>query len=101
MIMTKVANITYEIVKNIPSGKVMTYGRVAELIGNKKLARVVGNVLHKNPDHVNIPCHRVVNSKGELSEAYAFGGVEAQKRILEKEGVEVNNNKVDLTRYSV
>ena len=59
----------YEFIKTIPKGKVATYGKVAEYLGNKYLARVVGNALHKNPDPANIPCHRVVNCKGELSNA--------------------------------
>ena len=97
--MTELADKIYEIVKNIPRGKVMTYGQVAERVGNKRLARVVGNVLHKNPDPANIPCHRVVNSKGELSKSFAFGGAEAQRRLLEKEGVKIIGNKIDLTEY--
>ena len=57
----------YEAVKRIPKGKVATYGKVAEMAGNKKMSRAVGNALHKNPDPDNIPCFRVVNSKGELA----------------------------------
>ena len=55
----------YEAVKKIPRGKVATYGQVAEMAGNKKMARAVGNALHKNPDPEKIPCYRVVNAKGE------------------------------------
>ena len=84
----------YEIVRNIPRGEVMTYGQIAEMLGDKRLARAVGNALHKNPDRENIPCHRVVNFKGELSKSFAFGGIEAQKRLLESEGVEVVGDKV-------
>lgn len=99
--MTEVANKIYEIVKNIPRGKVMTYGQIAEQIRNKKLARVVGNILHNNPDPANIPCHRVVNSQGELSKSFAFGGAEAQKQLLEKEGIRIVDNKIDLTEYKL
>ena len=63
------------------------------------MSRAVGNALHKNPDPSTIPCHRVVNSKGELAEAFVFGGVNIQKERLEKEGVEVIDNKVDLSKY--
>ena len=63
----------YEAVKKIPAGKVATYGQVAAMAGNPKMSRAVGNALHKNPDPENIPCFRVVNSKGELSGAFAFG----------------------------
>lgn len=64
----------YEAVKKIPRGKVATYGQVAELAGDKKMARAVGNALHRNPDPEHIPCYRVVNAKGELAGAFAFGG---------------------------
>ena len=64
----------YEAVKKIPKGCVATYGQIAELAGNKGMARAVGNALHRNPDPDSIPCYRVVNSKGELSGAFAFGG---------------------------
>ena len=57
----------YEAVKRIPKGCVATYAQVAELAGNKKMCRAVGNALHKNPNPDEIPCYRVVNAKGELS----------------------------------
>ncbi len=60
----------YEAVKKIPKGHVATYGRIAEMAGEPKMARAVGNALHKNPDPEHIPCFRVVNSKGELSGAF-------------------------------
>ena len=89
----------YEAVKKIPKGKVATYADVAEMAGDRKMARAVGNALHKNPDPSTIPCHRVVNSKGELAGEYAFGGAWKQAQILESEGVEVIDKKVDLERY--
>lgn len=89
----------YEAVKKIPRGRVATYSRVAGLAGNPRMSRAVGNALHKNPDPLTIPCYRVVNSKGELSENFAFGGREAQKRLLEADGVEVLDYKVDLAKY--
>ena len=72
----------YEAVKKIPREKVATYGQVAEMAGNKKMARAVGNALHKNPDPEKIPCYRVVNAKGELAGEFAFGGEGAQARLL-------------------
>lgn len=89
----------YEAVKKIPKGFVATYGQVAELAGNPKMARAVGNALHKNPDQDNIPCYRVVNSKGELAGAFAFGGAEVQANLLRADGIEVKDGKVDLNRY--
>nr|WP_297707786.1 methylated-DNA--[protein]-cysteine S-methyltransferase [uncultured Butyrivibrio sp.] len=89
----------YEAVKKIPKGKVATYADVAEMAGDRKMARAVGNALHKNPDPSTIPCHRVVNSKGELAGEYAFGGAWKQGQILESEGVEVIDGKVNLEKY--
>lgn len=90
----------YEAVKRIPKGHVATYGQIAEMAGNARMSRAVGNALHKNPDPDNIPCFRVVNSKGELSGNFAFGeGV--QEKLLRKEGVEVMDGKVDLLKYGI
>ena len=91
----------YEAVKKIPKGHVATYGRIAEMAGEPKMARAVGNALHKNPDPEHIPCFRVVNSKGELSGAFAFGGENEQARRLMEDGVEVVNGKVDLKKYGI
>ena len=95
---TKLIN---EDVKKIPKGHVATYGRIAEMAGEPKMARAVGNALHKNPDPEHIPCFRVVNSKGELSGAFAFGGENEQARRLMADGVEVVNGKVDLKKYGI
>lgn len=91
----------YEAVKKIPKGKVATYGQVAELAGNKKMSRAVGNALHKNPEPGVIPCHRVVNSKGELAGEFAFGGLGVQAKLLLEEGVETVDGRVDLEKYGI
>lgn len=91
----------YEAVKKIPAGHVATYAQVAAMAGNPKMCRAVGNALHKNPDELNIPCFRVVNSKGELSGAFAFGGAGEQERRLKADGVEVVNGRVDLKKYGI
>ena len=91
----------YEAVKKIPKGKVATYGKVAELAGNPKMARAVGNALHHNPDPEHIPCYRVVNANGELSGEFAFGGKGAQAGLLEAHGIKVVDGKVDLTIYGL
>ena len=91
----------YEAVKKIPKGRVATYGQIAELAGDKKMARAVGNALHKNPDPDHIPCYRVVNSKGELSGAFAFGGADEQANRLRADGIEVTGNKVDLQKFGI
>ena len=89
----------YEAVKRIPYGRVATYSQVAELAGDRKMARAVGNALHKNPDPDGIPCFRVVNAKGELAGEFAFGGAGEQAKLLAAEGVEVTNGVVDLSKY--
>ncbi|MDD6290415.1 MAG: methylated-DNA--[protein]-cysteine S-methyltransferase [Lachnospiraceae bacterium] len=89
----------YDAVRRIPKGHVATYGQVAEMAGDRKMARAVGNALHRNPDPENIPCFRVVNAKGELAGKFAFGGKDAQEELLQREGVEVKNGKVDLEKY--
>ncbi len=91
----------YEAVKMIPRGKVASYGQVAALAGDEKMARAVGNALHKNPDPDGIPCYRVVNSKGELAGEFAFGGKGAQAELLNKDGVEVKDGRVDLEKYGI
>ena len=91
----------YEAVKQIPRGKVATYAQVAAMAGNPKMCRAVGNALHKNPDPDNIPCYRVVNAKGELAGAFAFGGADVQANLLCADGIEVIDNKVDLAKYGL
>ena len=91
----------YEAVKKIPKGKVATYGQVAAMAGNPKMSRAVGNALHKNPEPSQIPCFRVVNAKGELSGEFAFGGKGRQQALLEADGIEVFDGKVNLQKYGI
>lgn len=84
----------YEAVKTIPYGCVRTYSDVALMIGNPRAARAVGNALHKNPDPDGVPCYRVVHADGRLCDAFAFGGADAQRALLEAEGVKIIDNKV-------
>ena len=92
--MTTFEEKVYLEVKKIPKGKVDTYKGIAIKIGYPNAARAVGNALHKNPDHKNIPCHRVVNSNGECSGNFAFGGKNTQEKLLMKEGIRFVNGKV-------
>lgn len=89
----------YDAVKRIPCGKVATYGQIAMLAGNPRWSRVVGYALHVNPDPENIPCYRVVNRLGEPSRAFAFGGINEQILLLQNEGVEFTDGRVDLRKY--
>lgn len=89
----------YDAVLQIPYGKVATYGQIAAMAGNRYYARAVGNALHRNPAPDVILCYRVVNSKGKLASNFAFGGEDRQKQLLEAEGIEVKDGKVDLNKY--
>lgn len=91
----------YEAVKRIPKGHVATYGKIAEMAGDPRMARAVGNALHKNPDPEHIPCFRVVNAKGKLAGAFAFGGEDVQAELLRADGVEVINGRVNLEKYGI
>lgn len=89
----------YAVVRQIPYGKVTTYGQVALLAGNPHWSQVVGWALHVNPEPGIIPCHRVVNRRGQLSSAFAFGGQDQQRILLEAEGVPFTaDGRVDLSR---
>lgn len=83
----------------IPHGKVVTYAQIGAHLGNPKLARVVGNILHRNPDEQVFPCNKVVNAKGKLAPSFAFGGIGKQREKLEAEGIEVVDDTVDLEKY--
>ncbi len=87
----------YSFVSKVPKGKVTTYGAIAKIVGVDP--RVIGFALHANSDPKNIPCHRVINSKGQISKGFAFGGPEIQKDMLEKEGIKFVENKVDLKKF--
>lgn len=90
----------YEQVRRIPRGKVATYGQIAALAGNPHWSQVVGYALHGNPEPGVIPCHRVVNRFGETAEAFAFGGGDRQRELLEAEGVRFRaDGTVDLATY--
>lgn len=82
----------YKLVSQIPEGSVATYGQIAAMLGNPLAARAVGDAMRRVPDYVDIPCHRVVNRKGEMSPAYVFGGSEKQREMLENEGVIFKEN---------
>ena len=93
-------DLIYEQVRKIPRGRVSTYGAVAAMAGNPRWPRVVGFALHVNPEPGAIHCHRVVNRFGGLSEAFAFGGVNMQRILLEEEGVTfLPDGRVDLSKH--
>lgn len=90
----------YAVVRRIPRGRVATYGQIAMMAGNPHWSQVVGYALHVNPDPEGIPCFRVVNRFGEVSSAFAFGGGNRQRELLEEEGVVfLPDGRVDMARY--
>ena len=95
--MTK-REVVYRFVSRIPKGKVTTYGGLAKISGVKS-PRVVGSLLHRNPDPEKIPCHRVVNGEGFVAANFAFGGAIGQTKRLEKEGVTFTKGRVNLSKH--
>jgi len=93
----------YRIVSYIPSGKVCTYGQIAEVIGNKGLSRAVGSALRRNPYAPFVPCHRVVKADGDISGYFGDNGElkDLKGQILIKEGISVNEKRkiVGLSDY--
>ena len=90
----------YALLRQVPRGKVVTYGQIAAMLGAPRMARQVGYALHVNPEPGVIPCHRVVNRFGGLAPAFAFGGREVQAELLRKEGVAVDEEfLVDLSVF--
>ena len=93
-------DLIYDAVRQIPRGKVASYGQIAALAGNPRWSRVVGYALHVNPDPSDVPCYRVVTKDGRLSEAFAFGGINVQRELLERDGVEFDGDgRVMMEKY--
>jgi methylated-DNA-[protein]-cysteine S-methyltransferase len=89
----------YRLTSQIPEGRVSTYGAIPRELKRPKAGRAVGRILASNPRPIVVPCHRVVSGDGGLRGYSAPGGLAAKARILRREGVEVENLKVDLSRY--
>jgi len=82
------AETVFSFVKQIPKGKVATYGQIAALAGYPKHARQVGYLLAKSPSDQNLPWHRVVNAQGKVSDRRKHGYTDYQRLLLEEEGIE-------------
>lgn len=90
----------YEIVGQIPRGRVMTYGQIAAMLGRPRGAKVVGWAMRAAPDDRHLPCHRVVTKSGTMAPGYAFGGADIQRVLLEKEGVTFKENDcIDIEKH--
>ena len=91
----------WETVKQIPRGKVATYGEVAKLSGLPGQQRLVGYALHNLPANSTVPWQRVINARGRISLPRRTGGYRRQKKLLEKEGIVFKNDVVDLDVYGL
>lgn len=93
---------TYDVVRQIPEGRVASYGQVARMMGAPRCARQVGYAMHASPGVAgSVPCHRVVFRDGSLCRGFAFGGPGEQRRMLEAEGVGfLEDGRVDMARFS-
>jgi methylated-DNA-protein-cysteine methyltransferase-like protein len=91
----------YNAVRQIPKGKVASYGFIARISGYPRASRQVGWALHQNPDPSTIPCHRVVKKDGSLSESFVFGGINMQEKLLLKEGITIENGRVNMALFSI
>jgi methylated-DNA-protein-cysteine methyltransferase-like protein len=92
-------DLIYETIRQIPRGKVSTYGGIAKLSGLPGHARLVGYALHSTPHDINIPWHRVINAQGRISLPKNDGAYSRQKKLLIKEGITFRGEKIDLTKY--
>ena len=89
----------YEIVEQIPEGKVTTYGAIAEVLGMKRSSRMVGQALGALPEGSDVPAQRVINRIGALSGAHHFGGYERMRSMLKREGVTFKGELVDMEKH--
>lgn len=92
---------TYELVRQIPEGRVASYGQLARMMGEPRKARFVGFAMHASPGMAGgVPCHRVVFKDGRLAPGFAFGGPGVQRSMLEAEGVGfTQDGRVDMSLY--
>jgi methylated-DNA-protein-cysteine methyltransferase-like protein len=90
----------WSVVRKVPRGRVATYGQIAEIAGLEGHARQVGYALHNLPANSNVPWHRVVNAKGEISARTGGDSHELQRMLLEAEGVSFDaKGRMDLRAY--
>lgn len=84
----------YEIVKQIPSGKVTSYGAIAKALGTARSARMVGWAMNAAHNREDVPAHRVVNRTGLLTGKHHFDGTNLMQQLLESEGITVVDNQI-------
>ncbi|MDF2543085.1 MAG: O-6-methylguanine methyltransferase [Herbinix sp.] len=92
----------YRIVAMIPEGSVMTYGMIATILGNPRASRIVGYAMSCAPSVEHLPCHRVVNQKGQMAPGTIFGGEDHQRQLLMKEGVTFQSDGcIDMDKHLI
>jgi methylated-DNA-protein-cysteine methyltransferase-like protein len=84
----------YEVAKQIPFGRVTSYGAIARYLGTARSARMVGWAMNASHGNAAIPAHRVVNRKGLLTGKHHFQGTNLMQQLLESEGIEVEDNQI-------
>lgn len=84
----------YEVARQIPYGKVTSYGAIAKVLGAARSARMVGWAMNASHNMEDIPAHRVVNRVGLLSGKHHFGGTNLMQQLLESEGIKVVENQI-------
>ena len=84
----------YEIVRQIPEGKVTSYGAIAKALGAARSARMVGWAMNASHNLEDVPAHRVVNRIGMLSGKHHFEGTNLMQQLLENEGIQVVDNQI-------
>ncbi|WP_405331055.1 MGMT family protein [Flavobacterium oreochromis] len=90
----------YEIVRQIPYGKVTSYGAIAKALGAARSARMVGWAMNASHEIEDVPAHRVVNRNGFLTGKHHFGGSNLMQQLLENEGIKIVDNQiVDLKKH--
>lgn len=84
----------YEVAKQIPYGRVTSYGAIAKFLGAARSARMVGWAMNASHAMEEIPAHRVVNRKGLLTGKFHFDGTNLMQQLLESEGIKVVDNQI-------
>ena len=84
----------YEVARQIPYGKVTSYGAIAKVLGAARSARMVGWAMNASHDLEDVPAHRVVNRNGLLTGKHHFDGTNLMQQLLESEGIKIQNNQI-------
>ncbi|MEM3647784.1 MAG: MGMT family protein [Thermoproteota archaeon] len=86
--------LVYELLKQVPKGRITTYGALARAVGHPDSARAIGALMRSNPYAPTVPCHRVVYSDGRLGGYEGMKGLEKKARMLAREGIKVKNGRI-------